>query len=234
MDPAKVQVIQDWPEPKKVKDVQSFLGFAKFYRPFIHGYSKFVLPLTCLTQKATLWNFDGECRLAFQTLKDAFTTALVLAHWKPENSLIVETGASNYALAGILLMQDSNSAICPIAFLSWTFSGAKLNYDVHDAELLTIYKAFRSWCHYLEGATFQIKVVTDHKNLEYLATTKLLSHQQACWSKYLSTFNMVIRFWPGCLSTKPNTLTCCPNLYPIGGKATMVKSILTTLNHLLL
>ena len=31
MDPAKVQTIKDWPEPRKVKDIQSFLGFAHFY-----------------------------------------------------------------------------------------------------------------------------------------------------------------------------------------------------------
>jgi len=55
-----------------------------------------------LTQKATLWNFDDNCCLAFQTLKDAFITALVLTHWKPGHSFIVETDASNYALAGIL------------------------------------------------------------------------------------------------------------------------------------
>ena len=30
MDPSKVQTIQDWPEPCKVKDVQSFLGFTNF------------------------------------------------------------------------------------------------------------------------------------------------------------------------------------------------------------
>ena len=35
MDPSKVQTIQDWPEPHKVKDVQSFLGFANFYHHFI-------------------------------------------------------------------------------------------------------------------------------------------------------------------------------------------------------
>jgi len=69
MDSAKVQVIQDWPEPKKVKYVQSFLGFANFYRHFIHGYSEIVLPLTCLTRKTTLWNFDDNCCFAFQTLK---------------------------------------------------------------------------------------------------------------------------------------------------------------------
>ena len=46
MDPAKVQTIQDWPEPRKVKDIQSFLGFANFYRRFISEYSNIVVPLT--------------------------------------------------------------------------------------------------------------------------------------------------------------------------------------------
>ena len=45
----KVQVILDWPEPHKVKDVQSFLGFCNFYRWFIHGYSDIVIPLMQLT-----------------------------------------------------------------------------------------------------------------------------------------------------------------------------------------
>ena len=31
MDPSKVRTIQDWPEPQKIKDIQSFLGFANFY-----------------------------------------------------------------------------------------------------------------------------------------------------------------------------------------------------------
>ena len=47
----KVQSILDWPEPCKVKDVQSFLGFCNFYRCFIHGYSELTVPLTWLTRK---------------------------------------------------------------------------------------------------------------------------------------------------------------------------------------
>jgi len=39
MDLIKVKGIADWPTPSKVKDVQSFLGFANFYRWFIPGYS---------------------------------------------------------------------------------------------------------------------------------------------------------------------------------------------------
>ena len=45
MDKAKIQTILDWPEPRKIKDVQSFLGFANFYRHFISNYSDITIPL---------------------------------------------------------------------------------------------------------------------------------------------------------------------------------------------
>ena len=78
MDQKKVQAITDWPEPRKVRDVQSFLGFANFYRRFIPNYSEIVLPLTRLTRKTVPWNFSTECRTAFDRLKQAFTSAPIL------------------------------------------------------------------------------------------------------------------------------------------------------------
>src|ERR1700720_2629224 len=61
MDPAKIQTIQDWPEPRKVNDIQKFLGFANFYRRFIDNYSDIVIPLTRLTRKSNKWNFNDKC-----------------------------------------------------------------------------------------------------------------------------------------------------------------------------
>jgi len=51
MSDDKVKIIQDWPEPKKVKDIQSFLGFANFYCWFIFNYLDTVIPLTRLTRR---------------------------------------------------------------------------------------------------------------------------------------------------------------------------------------
>ena len=59
-------------------------------------------------------------------------------------------------------------------------------------------------------------MVTDHKNLEYFSTTKVLTCHQAHWSKYLSQFNLIICFCPGKLGTKPNSLTRCWDVYPKG------------------
>ena len=102
MDEEKIKIIKDWPEPRKVRDIQSFLGFANFYRHFIYRYSDIVIPLTRLTRKDMPWNFDDTCRTAFETLKTAFTTAPVLTHWYPDAQMIVETDASDYAIASIL------------------------------------------------------------------------------------------------------------------------------------
>ena len=52
-----VQTICDWPELRKVKDVQSFLGFTNFYCRFIYNYSDIVVPLTQLTHKGITFNF---------------------------------------------------------------------------------------------------------------------------------------------------------------------------------
>jgi len=207
MSDAKVKIIQEWPEPKKVKDIQSFLGFANFYKRFIFNYSDIVIPLTHLTRKNSLWNFDNDCRIAFNTLKQAFTSAPILMYWILDTQLVMETNASDYALAAILSIMTKDNEIHPVAFHSRTFSAPELNYDIHNKELLAIFEAFKIWRHYLEGSALPINVITDHKNLEYFSTTKILTRQQARWSEYLSQFNLIIHFCPGHLGTKPDTLT---------------------------
>src|ERR1700742_1411259 len=222
MSEEKIKVIVDWPVPRKVKDVQAFLGFANFYRRFIFRYSDITVPLTRLTQKNTTWNWSPECQAAFDFLKTAFTSAPILAHWEPNRPLIVETDASDYALAAILSIILTNGEIHPIAFLSRTFQAAELNYDTHDKELLAIFEAFKAWRHYLEGSGEPVDVVTDHKNLEYFATTKVLTRRQVRWSEYLHQFNMVICFRPGKLGEKPDALTRRWDIYPKEGDSVTV------------
>ena len=129
----------------------------------------------------------------------------------------METNASDYALAAILSIVNEGNEVHPVAFHSCTFTVAELNYDTYDKELLAIFEAFKIWQHYLEGPAYPIDVVTDHKNLEYFSTTKVLTWRQARWSEYLSQFNLVIRFCPGHLGTKPDALTRRWDVYPKGG-----------------
>ena len=105
----KIQAIQDWPKPWKVRDIMSFLGFANFYHRFIYGYLEITIPLAQLTRKDVPWEFSNDCRKSFEKLKKAFTTAPVLTHWIPDTPIMVETDASDYALAAVLSIRTLDS-----------------------------------------------------------------------------------------------------------------------------
>ena len=70
-------------------------------------------------------------------------------HWKPDQQMVMETNAWDYALVAILLTYNTEGALYPIAFHSCTFTGPELNYDMHDKELSMIFEAFEWWRHYL-------------------------------------------------------------------------------------
>ncbi|KAF8232139.1 DNA/RNA polymerase [Tricholoma matsutake] len=201
------------------KDIQSFLGFCNFYRCFINGYSDIVIPLTCLMWKSAPWDFNKKCRNASEKLKQEFTHAPILMQWVPDSQMVLKTDASDYALAAILSVYTMDGEIHLVAFHSRSFNPTELNYDTHDKELLAIFEAFKHWWQYFEGSANPVDVVTNHKNLEYFSTTKLLTHRQARWSEYLSQFNLVIRFHPRKLEAKPDMLTRCWGIYCKGGNS---------------
>ena len=48
MEEERIEAVKAWPEPKSIRDIQVFLGFANFYRRFIQGFSKIAAPLTSM------------------------------------------------------------------------------------------------------------------------------------------------------------------------------------------
>src|SRR5258708_17635377 len=164
---------------RNVHEVQSFLGFANFYRRFISSYAEFTQPLTNLCQKNTPWHFGEPESTAFQHLKTAFHTAPVLYHWAPDLPMTVETDASDYAIVGILSVTTPDLEIHLIAFHSRSLHNAERNYNTHDKELLAVFDCYKAWRHYLEGSGHPIDMVTDHKNLEYFTSMKKLTRRQA-------------------------------------------------------
>ncbi|MBW0582835.1 hypothetical protein O181_122550 [Austropuccinia psidii MF-1] len=137
MDQAKVQQILNWPPPRNLKALQSFLGFANFYCHFIKNYSKKISSLTRFLKKDSCILLNEEALSHFHQLKEDFTTAPILSHFNPSLPTIVETNASNYAL-GAVLSQVSDSGEHPIAFDSHKLIPVELNYEIHDKELLGI------------------------------------------------------------------------------------------------
>ena len=153
MDVEKTAAITKWPIPKNLCDIQSFLGFANFYRQFIATFSDIILPLTQLTRKGTPFSWEAIHQDTFETLKTAFSQAPVLIHFDPNNPIVVETDTSDYAIAAILSqITPSNGYIHPVTFYSRGLAPAEMNYEIYNKELLAIFGAFKQWRNYLKGA----------------------------------------------------------------------------------
>ena len=210
MDPTKLSGVADWPTPKKLKDIQGFMGFANFYRRFIKDFSEIARPLNDLTKKNTTWEWGEKQQLAFLNLKKEFTTAPVLRMPDPTKQYRLECDASNYA-TGAVLSQKYDDLWHPVAFQSKSFNETERNYEIHDKELAAIIRALEEWRHYMEGQGIPVEIWSDHKNLEYFMKAQNLTRREARWALFLSRFDFTLQHKPGKLSTKPDALSRRPD-----------------------
>ncbi|CAI7760631.1 unnamed protein product [Closterium sp. NIES-53] len=195
VDPKKIEAVRTWKTPENVKELQQFLGFANYYNRFVPQYAKIATPLTNLLKKNTPFKWEDAHQQAMEQLKTALTSAPVLILPDPEKDYVIEADTSDQAV-GVVLMQDQEKGLQPIAYLSKKLHGAELNYPIHDKEALAIITAFKTWRYYLEGR--KTTVYTDHCSLKYLKTQPTLSRRQVRWIDFLEThFDYGIVYKPG-------------------------------------
>jgi len=197
MDPKKLAGISEWPAPKNVRQVRSFLGFGNFYRRFIERFSHTVKPLTNLTKKGLAFEWTQQCEEAFKKLKQRFLEAPVLVMPNQDQPFFVETNASAFASGGVLMQKDLNGHLHPCGYLSQTFSQTEQNYQIYDRELLALIRALEEWKVYLEGAKHPVTIYVDHDNLRYFRSGQNLNRRQARWSLFLSQFPLQLIHKPG-------------------------------------
>ena len=189
-DPEKVQAIREWPRPTTVTEVRSFLGLAGYYRKFVKDFSSIAKPLTKLTGKGVPFLWVEETERAFKKLKEALTTAPVLALPEQGKPYTVYTDASRVGL-GCVLMQDGRV----IAYASRQLRKHEDNYSTHDLELAAVVFALRIWRSYLYGE--EVEVYTDHQSLKYLFTQPDLNLRQRRWMEFVADYDIRIRYHPG-------------------------------------
>jgi len=207
MDPVKVEGVLKWPTPNNVKDIQSFLGFANFYRRFIKDFSRIAKPLHELTKKDEQWEWNEKRQAAFDQLKEAFVSSPVLVAPDTAKPFRLETDASNFAVGAVLSQEGADGKWHPVAYFSKALNEAERNYEIYDKELGAIVKSLEEYQHLLEGAETPVEILTDHKNLEYFQTARSLNRRQARWSLFLSRFNYTLTHRPGKASGKPDALS---------------------------
>ncbi|GJZ18395.1 ty3-gypsy retrotransposon protein [Tanacetum coccineum] len=144
MDPEKVIMVRDWPEPTTQRQVRGFLGLAGYYRHFIKGYATMAAPLTELLRKDG-FRWGGQEAAAFQELKQQLSTTPILSLPDFTQEFVVEADASDYGeMCNFLEMRSST----------------------YQKELFAIVEVVYKWRQYLVGRRFKIR--TDHKSIKEL------------------------------------------------------------------
>ena len=164
-DPEKVKAVREWPVPETVKEVQSFLGMAGYYRQYMPDFSTVAKPLSHLSNKDVTWCWGPECQEAFEEIKRRLTQAPILGYPDPRLTYILDTDASATGV-GAVLSQAQKGKERVISYYSKTLDAAQRNYCVTRRELLAVIKAITFFRPYLYGREFVLR--TDHTSLMWL------------------------------------------------------------------
>ena len=84
---------------------------------------------------------------------------------------------SNYVSSGIFFQLSDDELLYPIAFFAKNQNPANCNYEIYNKELLAIIRCFEQWKPKLKGTEVLIKVITDHKSLEFFIINKKLTRR---------------------------------------------------------
>lgn len=203
-DERKIKKVLQWPIPKSMEDLRSFLGLCGYYRKFINNYSKIVSPLeeACRekwnkkkTKKSSPLEWTAELNVAFKELKVALTSAPVLVFPSKYGRFILDTDASHGCI-GAVLSQIQGSEEKVIAYASRKLSQSEKKYCITRKELLAVYNFVTYFKHYLLGRCFTVR--TDHRSLCWLLNWKEPNTSQYCrWRQELEIYDMDIQYRKG-------------------------------------
>ena len=191
------KAVQEWPRPTTIKELQTFLGKASYYRKFIKDFAVIATPLRILLQEETEWTWNEPQEKAFEDLKKALCSEPVLAHpnFRSSEPFILDTDASHYGVGGVLSQKQQDGSVRPISYFSKSLGKHEINYSVPRKELLAVIQAVKFFKYFLLGRPFVIR--TDHAALKWLITSPNLSNQLARWSTSLEDYDFTIEHRPG-------------------------------------
>ena len=103
VDPSKVDYIVNWPRPKTVTEVRSFLGAFQYWRKFIAGFSSIPTPLYTLKSVKKYFQWGGKQHKSFNNLKERINTTPVLVFPYLQQPFEIKTNASGFSMAFVLM-----------------------------------------------------------------------------------------------------------------------------------
>lgn len=236
-DPEKVQVITAISEvdlmmenrvTPSAKKIKSFLGMVMYYQRFIQNCSSMTKPLFALTatvtgranarramhfKKLSPSDWTEEQSNAFNQLKAALLSSVVLAHPDFDRPFVLSTDASLDGLGAVLSqVPEGGSKARPIAFASKSLTRAQAKYPAHRLEFLALKWAIcDKFSHWLKGHSFT--VWTDNNPLTYILTKPKLDACEQRWVAKLAPYNFNIQYIPGSKNVIADALSRQPFIH---------------------
>ncbi|GBG58972.1 hypothetical protein CBR_g24321 [Chara braunii] len=186
----KIATIRDWPTPRTLTELRSFMGLANYYRKFVRNFSTIVAPLRRLLKKEVIWKWDKDCTSAMKKLKQASIEFPVLKVADPSLPFVVTTDASQYGI-GVVLQQDDDNGYRPVEFMSARMPSEKVATSTYERELYALRQALEHWKHYLLGRHF--KVYSDHETLRWLKTQAKMTPKLTRWAAEIDQYDFELK-----------------------------------------
>ena len=196
---SKIKALRDIPRPIRKKQLRSFLGGIGYYRCYINGFASDLAELTPATAKGApdriMWS-DAMVS-SFKSLVSKLCKRVVLHVPGEADMLFLRTDASKKGVGCVLcaVNPDERDTQRPVAFYSAQLQGAQTRYSATELEALAIVKSIKHFNHILWGRKFY--VVTDHKALTSLMSSKKLNNRLQGWVLHLQQYNFDIIYNPG-------------------------------------
>lgn len=167
-DPEKLQAIVDMPHPTNLHEVRSFLGIVNQFSKFSTNLAEITKPIRELLVKNNQWAWGIQQQQAFEQVKNALTSAPVLALYDPNKETKIAADASSYGLGAVLLQQEEPDSWKPVSFMSRSMTVTESKYSQIEKEALAVTWACERSSNYIIGKSITIE--TDHKPLVPLLT----------------------------------------------------------------
>ena len=178
-DPKAVAKLRDWEIPRNKTEMQSFLGFANYYREFIPWHAQKVAPLHAITGLNATFAWGAAQQQAFNEIKQALIDATTLAQPDSEGKFVLDTDASAVAISGILHQWQGppgQRRLRPIVYGSKKLTATQAKYGAPKLEMYAAY-------HF---------IVKNHSYLCPRKFTLRVDNQALSWLKFYSTDQALI------------------------------------------
>ena len=207
-DPAKTEVIRQWPQPKNESEIRAFLGVANFYRRFCAFFSDKAAPMTHLLKKGVPFVWSNDCETSFQAIKKSLTNPPTLRYANFEKEFILYTDSSSKAISYILGQRDEKGREVAICFAGRSLSDTERRYPVTHQEAFALLEGIKHYHVYLSNKPFVAYV--DHAALEFLKDNKTNSGRLLRWALKLQQYSFKIIHKKGTTHTNADGLSRRP------------------------